>query len=97
MTDLFIYELYNLLNNKSYYSLSVIYVSKLLNVDIKILTSSELSQLFLTAFQDKINTFIYNQVIYIGLESRRITYEEDKILGINWVENAITQGLYNEK
>ena len=94
MEDNYDLRLYNLLNDQSYYSLEVNYVSKLTNVPVILLTSDELSSYFKFKYDDKINTFMYNSVIYIGLESRRVAYERDKLAGVNWVEDAIKRGLY---
>jgi hypothetical protein len=66
MTD-FLSKLYNLLSDKNYYSLSVDFISEALNTDIRFLISPKLSQLFQDKFHDKINTFVYNKVTYIGL------------------------------
>ena len=43
----------------------------------------------------KINKFMYNDYKYIGLESRRIDYENDKKNGTNHIENLIEQGVYD--
>jgi len=94
MEDNYDLRLYNLLNDQSYYSLEVNYVSKLTNVPVILLTSDELSSYFKFKYDDKINTFMYNSVTYIGLESRRVAYERDKLAGVNWVEDAIKRGLY---
>jgi hypothetical protein len=44
---------------------------------------------------DKINFFVYNNVEYMGLETRRIDYEHDKKIGTNKVEKLIAKGKYN--
>lgn len=94
-------KLYELLLNKKYYSLSINYVSELLEISISklerldIKTNGITSNRFKKKFNDHINVFVYNNVKYIGLETRRIDYELDKKNGTNWVENAIKNGYYN--
>ena len=46
------------------------------------------------AVQDPVNVFSFNSVEYIGLESRRVDYEEDKANGVNRVERMIQDGDY---
>jgi hypothetical protein len=94
------FEIYKLLSNRDYYSLEINYVSKILNISKLDLQSFDNklksidSQQFEKFFSDKINIFIYNKVEYIGLESRRIDYDKDKLNGTNWVEDAIKAGYY---
>jgi hypothetical protein len=94
------FEIYKLLSNRDYYSLEINYVSKILNISKLDLQSFDNklksidSQQFEKFFNDKINIFIYNKVEYIGLESRRIDYDKDKLNGTNWVEDAIKAGYY---
>ena len=95
MAGLFSVRLYRLLDDRRYYSLEINHVSGLLDVDIDYWSSPELSSIFQRIFNDKINTFTFNGVTYIGLESRRIDYERDKLMGTNWVEDAIKRGEYD--
>jgi hypothetical protein len=94
-------RIYNLLSNKNYYSLSLNYVASILNIPIRYLrlfdsqSGNHRSLTFQKRFNDHINIFIYNDVEYIGLESRRIDYERDMINGTNWVEDAIAAGYYS--
>ena len=41
-----------------------------------------------------INVFSFHDVEYVGLESRRLDYERDKVLGVNHVEQLIALGEY---
>ncbi len=92
-------SLYSLLSNKNYYSLTLQFVSHQLNISLPILrllgTNSILSQKFISQYNDHINIFTFNNVEYIGLESRRLDYERDKANGTNWVEDAIKAGYYD--
>jgi len=92
-------KLYEILNDKSYYSLGINYTSKLSGLPISYLRSLSRdynnSQRFEDLTNDSINIFTFNKVEYIGLESRRIAYEEDKVAGTNWVEDAIKRGDYD--
>lgn len=88
MTYSFYLGLYDFLNNRDYYSLEINYVARKFNL-------SKLNfEVFQLLMNDSINIFTYNNITYIGLESRRIDYERDKKLGINWVEKAIREGKY---
>ena len=44
---------------------------------------------------DRINFFTFNNVAYIGLESRRLAYEIDKKNGTNEIEKLIEGGYYD--
>jgi len=46
-------------------------------------------------FEDQINIFTFKGVTYIGLESRRLDYERDKLSGTNMVEDYIKKGFYD--
>jgi hypothetical protein len=92
-------EIYNILSNKKYYSLSIKSLSRKIPAPISYLKSldNKINTNFKTRFGDHINIFTYNNIEYIGLESRRIAYEIDKINGCNWVEDAIRVGLYDKQ
>lgn len=84
-------SLYDLLSNRDYYSLEINYVSEETLIPVSTLRSSSLSDIFLTYYDDPLNVFVFNSLTYIGLESQRIRYEEDKESGTNWVEDAIAR------
>lgn len=88
-------SLYDLLSNRDYYSLEINYVSKKTSIPVSTLRSRALSDTFLTYYDDPLNVFVFNSLTYIGLESQRIRYEEDKNSGTNWVEDAIARGDYD--
>ena len=100
LTYYFCRELYHLLNKKSYYSLEINYATSILSrefsdVNLHTFRPNSIDSIeFNRITQDTINIFIYNGITYIGLESRRIDYERDAALGINWVEDAICNGEY---
>jgi hypothetical protein len=79
--------IYSLLTDPSYYSLEIGYLSSQTGVSVEYLRS--LNGVRLVPW-DWVNVFTYNNVTYVGLESRRIAYERDKEAGTNWVEDAIT-------
>ena len=86
-------KLYHLLRNKDYYSLNLSYVSSILNMpvnSIKLLVDT-----FEERFGDELNIFMFNNVEYIGLQSRKIDYDRDTLNGTNWVEKAIKDGHYD--
>lgn len=83
------YKVYSLLKDPGYYSLEINYTATLLNVTVGYLRSLVDNSLFHLVTGDSINIFQYNDVTYIGLESRRLDYERDKLTGTNWVEDAI--------
>lgn len=93
-------DLYKLLADKLYYSLRIDYVSKVLKISTSYLRefgtkTTDLAKNFNQKHNDSINIFFYNNVEYIGLETRRMDYETDKIKGVNWVEHAIKHGVYD--
>jgi hypothetical protein len=91
-----------LLRDKNFYSYSVNYVSENTNIPVdKLMKFSHDAKSFeSTSFEhlthDWINIFSYNNVEYIGLESERIRYEEDKLNGTNVVEDLIKMGFYDD-
>jgi hypothetical protein len=88
-------HLYNLLADQQYYSLEVHYLASITDFTVDVLTSPTLATLFSVIFRDKLNTFTYNTVTYVGLESQRLRYDENKTNGTNWVEDAIAAGQYD--
>ena len=94
-------RIYNLLSNKQFYSLRLDYISNISDIPIKYLRlldqkSNSISRYnFSERFHDEINIFNYNDIEYMGLESRRLDYEHDKINGTNWVEEEIKRGTYD--
>jgi hypothetical protein len=92
-------RLYGILNSRKYYSLEINYLSKRVGIPVKTLRSIYTNQNAINFFdliKDDINIFFYNDIEYVGLESRKIDYDRDKDLGVNWVENAINEGKYNK-
>lgn len=89
-------QIYDLLQDESYYSLSINSLCKKLGVTKSYIKSLDhnISNVFKNRFNDHINIFTYNTITYVGLESRRIAYEIDKQNGCNWVEQAISEGRY---
>ena len=88
-------ELLEILEDKTYYSISTEYVLKKLDIE-----SLGLSHI-ITRIKGKrgiqINIFKYADIEYIGLESRRLDYERDKENGINHVEKLIEKGFYDKQ
>lgn len=87
--------LYHKLADRSWYSYSV----RLLLRECGIVSRTQLVRLCTSvAFlvDDKINFFTYNKIEYVGFESRRVDYENDKKLGINRVEKLINAGVYDK-
>jgi hypothetical protein len=58
-------------------------------------TNSPRSIFFENVTKDYVNIFTYNGVTYIGLETERLRYDDDKIKGTNYVENLIKLGMYS--
>ena len=89
------YKLWRLLNINDWYSLSTEYLKDKLLVD-----RPELMELITNVEKHmsvQINVFVYNNVEYIGLESRRLDYERDKLNGTNRIEKLIRDGYYDEE
>ena len=86
-------ELFNLLNDKLWYSFSPSFLCKKLSC-----TDSQLKhRIFaLRTLGIQVNEFVWNERPFIGLESRRIQYEKDKVNGTNHVEHLIKQGAYSQ-
>jgi hypothetical protein len=89
-------RIYQLLLDPTYYSLALPYLAMLAHVSQEYLYSLDVKKncAFQRRFDDFINIFTFNDVVYIGLESRRIAYENDKKNNCNCVENAIRAGWY---
>lgn len=87
-------QLLNLLDSDQYYSLSEEYVRE--KMDIGPLVLRSLIGKIKKERAIQINLFKYNDVRYIGLESRRLDYERDKQNGTNHIEEWIKQGYYNK-
>lgn len=77
-------RLQTLLQDTRWYSLSTAHVCTTLQC-----TRKELLQYCNQPHKDRINIFIFDGVEYIGLESRRITYDLDAFCGRNWVETQL--------
>ena len=87
-------KLWSILNSDQYYSISSKYLMKEFNID-----RDKLTQLVKSLEKNKkvqVNTFEYNSIEYIGLESRRIDYEKDKVNGTNRIEKLIEKGYYGK-
>lgn len=84
-------QIHKLLNNKRYYSLSIPYVATKIGCSCAYLRSLNGTKLH----HDLVNVFVFKNVEYIGLESRRLAYERDSLDNKNWVEDAIAAGLYD--
>jgi hypothetical protein len=89
-----IVELWKILNDKSYYSISPNYITKKMNISLDLLNNLLIQ--VEKVYGMKINKFTYNNYKYIGLESRRIDYENDKKNGTNHIEHLIEQGVYDK-
>jgi hypothetical protein len=90
-------SLFNVLKNPNWYSYSISGIQRLCNF-------LSLDDVYETGFRlnhrligDRINVFTYNDVVYMGLESRRIDYQRDKAAGTNKIERLIQLGVYDKK
>jgi len=87
------HELYTILRDKKWYSYGISLIKRKIGIN----NTTELKEIS-TSLSDKINDnvnfFSYNNVRYVGLESRRLDYERDKKAGINKVEKLIAIGAY---
>lgn len=98
------WALYHALNDKSggWYSLGLTKTAFLTGIKEANLDDYEFpdgiyGKQFKTLTNDHINIFAFKGVTYIGLESRRIDYETDKVQGTNKIEEMIQNGLYDMK
>lgn len=83
----------------TYYSLEIGYVCKLTGLDRKLIeeyanTDTFRGTSFQQTYNDTLNIFSYSGVTYVGLESRRIDYENDERAGINPISKMIEDGKY---
>lgn len=91
-------DLFQILDNREWYSYGTTLLKQKLDVDERTLADligkldRELQE---AGSGDKVNVFTFNNVEYAGLESRRLDYERDKLAGTNHVERLITLGIYN--
>jgi hypothetical protein len=93
MFNLYEQELYDILSNPKWYSYSKNGIKNWMNIDCE-----KLAHVAYTLSQklgDKVNYFTYNDVVYLGLETRRLAYEVDKKAGTNRIEKLIHLGYYN--
>jgi len=93
-------RVYRYLKRKDYYSLEIGYLCRKARVTEEYVReladpSNLLSEEFYGKYQDVINIFTFNNVIYVGLETRRLDYIEDEKKGCNWVADAIKKGHYD--
>jgi hypothetical protein len=95
--------LYNILlpqKDFKFYSYEINRISKLTNIPVNTLikyrygTNTSESLFFANKKNDYVNIFIYGNNTYIGLESERLRYERDILLGINHVEKLVEKGYY---
>lgn len=91
-------KIYRILSDRSYYSLGTEFLSTKTKIPLNRIKRLSWPTYYAGRFNeltgDIINIFTYNGVEYIGLETRRLDYERDKLAGINWVEDAIKRGDY---
>ena len=88
-------DLYDLLANPEYYSLSINTVAHTTGASVSLLKSNRLNNKFVRRYDDHINIFTFNGITYMGLQSQKIRYDDDAAAGTNWVEDAIKQGYYD--
>lgn len=96
-------ELYLLLSRREYYSLEINYVAKKTGLSREQLTNlvnePRERERFHQQTNDGLNIFQYPEgpkaITYIGLESRRVDYDNDAASGTNWVVDAIKEGRYS--
>lgn len=87
-------SVYNILKDKRWYSYGIRSIKKKVGID----STSELKDISISLSKkvgDKINFFSYNNINYIGFESRRLDYERDKKAGTNRIEKLIAEGAYD--
>ena len=93
-------DLLNVLDGREWYSYSTAYLLDRLKVDVQRLQQlvNELDVLLRArradGARDHVNIFVFHNVQYVGLESRRLAYEKDKLAGTNHVERLIQAGAY---
>ena len=89
-------DLFEALDNREWYSFSVAFLLRKLRVDAEGLLQlvNELDHALRGKRTDCVNMFAFNGVHYVGLESRRLAYEADKLAGTNHVERLVQLGFY---
>ena len=87
---------YTILTDKQWYSYSSAATMRLCRIthyeDLRSVCAS-----LSTKVKDPINFFTYNEVEYIGFETRRLDYKRDKLAGTNPIEKLIAQGVYERR
>ncbi len=89
-------SVYTILSDKQWYSYST--AATKTQCDIK--SDADLRSVctsLATKLKDPINFFMYNEVEYIGFETRRLDYDRDKLAGTNPIEKLIALGVYDRK
>lgn len=86
-------KIWDILNDKSYYSISPNYAAKKLNITKSLF--NDMIKHVEKRYNVQINIFKFNDRTYVGLESRRIDYKNDKKNGTNHIEKLIEQGVYD--
>jgi len=96
--------LYSVLSDRSWYSYTLSALlrdlfpkSKSPRDDLMTVVNSLTPKLQIKDKEEKINIFMYEHHEFIGLESRRKDYENDKANKSNFVENLIQDGHYKKK
>ena len=89
-------DLLEALDDRQWYSFSVAFLLRKLRVDAEGLLQlvNELDHALRGERTDRVNIFAFNGVNYVGLESRRLAYEADKLAGTNHVERLVQLGFY---
>ena len=89
--------LYKFLSSKKkgWYSYTLGYTSRKTGISTRRINKLFESKCFEERYNDSLNIFKYNGIKYIGLGSRRLDYENDKVLGKNKVEKLIDDGYYD--
>lgn len=90
-------DLFDALDDREWYSFSVAFLLRKLRVDAEGLRQlvQELDHALRGQRTDHVNVFEFNGVHYVGLESRRLAYEADKLAGTNHVERLVQSGFYD--
>jgi hypothetical protein len=89
--------LFDALDDRAWYSFGVTFLLRKLRVDAEGLRQlvQELDDALRGERADHVNVFEFNGVHYVGLESRRLAYDADKLAGTNHVERLVQSGFYD--
>jgi hypothetical protein len=88
-----VHELFKCLQDPAWYS----YGFDMLKEKLRVTDSELMCLIYKLRKAVGVNVFVYENVKYVGLESRRLDYLQDKASNTNHVEKLIAAGFYKQQ